>query len=92
MYEPENVSVESVAVRSARVPPREIPEIVELVRPALFRVPDTVGVNVSVPADGTTVVPRVKPLKEAVVVEKVIAVAVVDEYPEPRAVRYVPLG
>jgi len=92
LYEPENVSEELVAVRSARFPPRAIPEMVELVNPALFRVPDTVGVSVRAPADGTTVVPRVRPLNDAVEVENAIAVLVVVAYPEPRFVRYVPLG
>ena len=90
VYVPENVSVPSVAVRFASVPPREIPEIVELVSPALSRVPEIVGVRVNAPAVGTTLTPRVCPLVVCVVVENVIAVAVVVPYPEPSAVRYVP--
>lgn len=77
LYADENVRVESVAVKSARFPPRATPEIVELVRPAFPSVPETVGVRVNAPAVGTTVVPRVRPLNDAVVVENVIAVAVV---------------
>ena len=49
LYAPENVSVESVAVRFARFDPSEIPLIVELVNPALLRVPVTVGVTVIAP-------------------------------------------
>ena len=55
LYVPENERVLSVAVRSARLEPSAIPEIVELVRPALFSVPDTVGVKVNAPALGTIV-------------------------------------
>ena len=81
------MSVESVAVSAPSVPPREIPEIVELVSPVLFSVPVTVGVSVSAPAVGTTVRPKVCPLYERVEVERVTEVAVVEAYPEPRAVR-----
>ncbi len=42
LYEPENVSVLSVAVRSARLDPSEMPEIVEFVR-AEFGTLDTVS-------------------------------------------------
>jgi hypothetical protein len=59
LYVPENVSVLSVAERLARFEPRDIPEIVEFVRPALSRVPVRVGVSVSAPAVGTTVRPSV---------------------------------
>ena len=90
LYVPEKVRVPLVAVRSPRFEPREIPEILELVRPVLLRVPETVGVNVRAPADGTIVCPRVRPLKERVEVEKVIAVAVVDAKPEPRVVMALP--
>ncbi len=87
LYEPEKVSVPLVAVKSAKFPPSEIPEIVELVSPELFSVPDIVGVTVSAPADGTIIIPVVRPLNDPVVVEKVTAVAVVDAYPEPSVVR-----
>jgi hypothetical protein len=79
LYEPENVSVPSVAERLARLEPSDIPEMVELVRPVLFRVPVTVGAKVSAPVVGLMVIPRVRPLKARVDVENVIAVAVVDE-------------
>jgi hypothetical protein len=59
VYVPEKVRVESVAERLARVPPRAIPDIVELERPALSKVPDMVGVNVSAPFVGTTLMPKV---------------------------------
>ena len=59
LYVPENVRVESVAERLARLDPRDTPEIVELVRPVLSRVPVIVGVNVRAPAEGTTFTPRV---------------------------------
>ncbi len=47
LYEPENVSVPFVAVRLARFAPRAIPEMVELVNPALSNVPEIVGVKVA---------------------------------------------
>ena len=87
LYEPENVRVESVAVKSARLFPRATPEIVELVRPALFSVPDIVGVSVNAPLDGIIVIPAVSPLNEDVVVENVTAVCVVEAYPDPSVVR-----
>ena len=79
LYEPENVSVESAAVSAFRVPPNEIPEIVEFVRPVLSRVPENVGVRVSAPFDTVNVLASVRPLNDCVLVENVIAVAVVDE-------------
>ena len=54
--------------------------------PETVRVPETVGVNVSVPADALIVWPKVRPLKANVLVAKVMAAAVVVEYPEPSAV------
>lgn len=72
MYVPENVSVESVADKLARLEPREIPEIVELVNPALLSVPEIVGVKVRAPFDGTIVCPTVRPLNERVEVESAI--------------------
>ena len=59
LYVPENESVLSVAERFARLEPRAMPEIVELERPALSRVPEIVGVNVSAPFVGTILIPRV---------------------------------
>jgi hypothetical protein len=85
----EPLSVESL-VNAASVLPSEIPEMVELVRPALSRVPEIVGVKVRAPAEGMMVIPSVCPLTVAVEVEKVIAAAVVEAKPEPSSVR-VPL-
>jgi hypothetical protein len=59
LYVPEKVRVESVAEKFARLEPRATPLIVELVSPALSRVPLIVGVNVSAPFVGTTFTPRV---------------------------------
>ena len=87
LYEPEKVRLPSVAVRVFKFEPRAMPEMVELVRPALFKVPERVGVTVRAPDDGTIFWPTVKPLKERVEVEKATAVAVVEAYPEPRAVK-----
>ena len=72
VYVPEKVKVESVAERFARFPPSDIPEIVELVNPALLSVPVIVGVKVKAPADGTIVCPTVRPLNERVEVESAI--------------------
>ena len=58
----------------ARVPPRETPEMVELVKPALSNVPDSVGVKVRAPAVGTIFIPIVSPFLTKVVVEKATAV------------------
>ena len=44
-------------VRVSKLVPSALPEIVELERPALSRVPVRVGVNVSAPAVGTIVIP-----------------------------------
>jgi hypothetical protein len=49
LYEPENVRVPLAAVRLARLEPSATPLMVELVRPALLRVPVQVGVMVSAP-------------------------------------------
>lgn len=54
--------------------------------PATDRVPETVGVNVRDPAKGTMVCPKVRPLKEAVDVAKVMLVPVVVAQPEPSSV------
>ncbi len=78
-YEPENVSVPLVAVSAPRVPPSEIPLIVEFVRPELFRVPENVGVSVRAPFDTVNVLASVRPLNDCVDVENVTAVAVVEE-------------
>ncbi len=77
-YEPENVSVPLVAVSAPSVPPSEIPLIVELVRPELFRVPDIDGVSVRAPLDTVNVFASVRPLNDCVDVENVTDVAVVE--------------
>ena len=55
LYEPEKVSVELRAERFARLEPREMPEMVELVSPVLFRVPVMVGAKVRAPPVGVMV-------------------------------------
>lgn len=58
--------------------------------PLTVSVPDTDGVNVRAPFVGTMFCPNVRPLNEVEVVEKVTDVAVVEAYPEPRAVSVPP--
>ena len=93
------VGVEEVAICAERVteepratsPPPWRPEPAvmvreEFVRPVLSRVPETVGVKSRREVEGTMVVPKVSPLKAAVVVAKVMVVPVVEAQPDPRAV------
>ena len=65
-------------------------EVAPVPPPATVSVPDVLGVNVSAPFEGTIVSDEVRPFVVLVVVENVMAVAVVEAYPEPRAVRYEP--
>jgi hypothetical protein len=55
----------------------EVNEFAPVPPPLTVSVPDTDGVNVRAPAVGTIVCPNVRPLNAVVVVENVIAVAVV---------------
>ncbi len=71
LYVPEKVRVESVAVRLAKFEPREIPEMVELARPALLKVPLRDGVKVWVSPAEVMVIAAVRPLKEEVEVARV---------------------
>lgn len=81
LYEPENVSEEFPAVRSARVPPSAMPEMVELVRPALFKVPVTeFGANVKVPPELVIAFENERPLK---VVAEDVASVIAPVWPEP---------
>ena len=80
LYDPENVSVPLVAVRSARLEPREIPEIVEFWR-AEFGTLDTVSMldefDSPVPSRPTNVCPpSIRLVVEAVVKDPYV----VDEY------------
>ncbi len=73
LYEPENVSVPSVAVRSARFPPSAIPEIVEFCRAELGTL-DTVSTPPvfvrPVPSSDVNVeLPRIRLVVEAVVID-----------------------
>lgn len=81
-YEPENVRDEFPAVSAPRVPPRLTPEIVELVSPALFKVPVMVfGATVKVPPELVTLLESVRPLKVvADEVARVIAPVCADPY------------
>ena len=58
------MSVAFVAVRSARLEPRAIPEMVEFVSPVLSSVPVILGVKVKAPAVGTIFCPTVRPLND----------------------------
>ena len=60
--------------------PKEMPEIVELVRPELFRVPVVEGVKVNVPPVFVMEFPRVRPLKDCVDVPRVMAPAWAEPY------------
>jgi hypothetical protein len=64
------VRVPFVAVRVASVPPKDTPEMVELVRPELLRVPVVEGVMVNAPPEFVTELPRVSPLNDCVDVAK----------------------
>lgn len=76
--------VASVPPSASETPPNET---VELVRPALLRVPVSDGVSVRAPFEALTVRPVVRPLNAVVDVENVTVVPVVELYPFPRAVR-----
>jgi hypothetical protein len=82
LYVPLNVRVPSVAERLARLEPRAMPEMVELVRPALLRVPVMAGVpSVNVPPEFVTVCEMVRPLKDvAEDVAKVMAPVCAEPY------------
>jgi hypothetical protein len=57
----------------------DVNELAPVPPPLTVSVPDTVGVNVRAPVDGTIVCPNVRPLNDVVVVENAIAVADVVE-------------
>jgi hypothetical protein len=74
--EVENWLLSVIEEPSATEPPPERPvpafTVTELlVRPVLLRVPEKVGVIVKAPADGTKVMPAVRPLKERVEVDNI---------------------
>ena len=88
------VEVESCWYEPPAYEPRRMPAAegfaMPVPPPPAVKVPLREEVKVRAPFEGMTVMSVESPLKEPVVVEKVMAVWVVEANPEPSAVRYVP--